>query len=148
MRILFLCVANSARSQMAEALARHRLGDRVTAMSAGSAPSRVNPYAVQAMAEIGIDIAGQASTSVDTIDPHAVDLVVTLCAEEVCPAALAGAERRHWPLPDPAAAISAPDGKDSEAVLARFRDVRDRLAARIEALADELDDLSADRRSL
>src|SRR3546814_6829004 len=84
-RILFLCVANSARSQMAEGLTRQILGDRATVMSAGSAPSRVNPYAVEAMAEIGIDISGQRSKPVDDIDPAGVDLVVTLCAEEVCP---------------------------------------------------------------
>src|SRR3546814_9614205 len=84
-RILFLCVANSARSQMAEGLTRYLLGDRATVMSAGSAPSRVNPYAVEAMAEIGIDISGHRSKSVDDIDPAEVDLVVTLCAEEDCP---------------------------------------------------------------
>src|SRR3546814_14638889 len=79
-RILFLCVANSARSQMAEGLARHLLCDRATVMSAGSAPSRVNPYAIEAMAEIGIDISGQRSKQVDDIDPAGVDLVVTKSA--------------------------------------------------------------------
>ena len=83
--LLFLCVANSARSQMAEGLARARFGERARVQSAGSAPSSVNPLAVQAMAEVGIDISGQWSKRVDTIDPATVDTVVTLCADEVCP---------------------------------------------------------------
>jgi len=126
-RVLFLCVANSARSQMAEGLARHLLGPGVTVLSAGSAPSRVNPLAIAAMQEIGIDISTQVSKSVDTIDPDSVDTVITLCAEEVCPLFLGGAERLHWPLPDPAAA--AP-----EHALDRFRTVRDELARRIRAI--------------
>ena len=68
-RILFLCVANSARSQIAEGLARHILGDRAEVLSAGSNPASVSPHAVEAMAEIGIDITGQCSKSVDTIRP-------------------------------------------------------------------------------
>jgi len=83
--ILFLCVANSARSQVAEGLARQILGPDCAVLSAGSAPSTVNPYAVEAMAEIGIDISGRHSKAVDGIDPQSADLVVTLCAEEVCP---------------------------------------------------------------
>src|SRR5688572_20610946 len=84
-RLLFLCVANSARSQMAEGLARSMLGAGVQVQSAGSKPSRVNPYAVEVMREIGIDIEGHFSKSVDDIDPASVDTVITLCAEEVCP---------------------------------------------------------------
>ena len=84
-RILYLCVANSARSQMAEGLSRYILGGRVEVLSAGSQPTRVNPYAILAMAEIGIDISAQRSKSVDEIDPARIDLVITLCAEEVCP---------------------------------------------------------------
>lgn len=129
--ILFLCVANSARSQMAEGLARARFGADVRVQSAGSRPSTVNPTAVQAMAEKGIDIAGQRSKSVDTIDPATVDLVVTLCAEEVCPVLLGQVERLHWPLPDPAA---APDTER----LQRFREVRDQIARRLETLASRL----------
>ena len=128
MRILFLCVANSARSQMAEGLARHLLGDAVTVQSAGSSPSRVHPLAIQAMAEMGIDIRAQQSKSVDTIDPASVDLVVTLCAEEVCPVFLGKAERRHWPLPDPAAL-------PGDTALDGFRQVRDELAGRIRELS-------------
>jgi arsenate reductase len=126
--ILFLCVANSARSQMAEGLARTILGDAAEVQSAGSVPSRLHPLAVEIMAEIGIDISGQASKSVETIDPAGVDTVITLCAEEVCPAFLGKAERLHWPLPDPTAAAT-----ESER-LARFRAVRNELRRRIDQL--------------
>ncbi len=128
--LLFLCVANSARSQMAEGLARKRFGDEVNVQSAGSEPSRVNPLAIRVLAEIGIDITRHRSKSVAEIDPATVDLVVTLCAEEVCPVFLGKARRLHWPLPDPAAA----EGTGEER-LARFREVRDELMRRIEALS-------------
>ena len=100
--VLFLCVANSARSQMAEGLARGLGGDRLRVQSAGSEPSRVNPLAVRVMAEIGIDLSGHRSKPVAEIDPSTVDTVITLCAEEVCPVFLSAARRLHWPLPDPA----------------------------------------------
>ena len=100
--LLFLCVANSARSQMAEGLARARFGDRVRIQSAGSQPSRVNPFAIEVMAERGISLDGHTSKSVDTIDPSTVDTVITLCAEEVCPVFLGDARRLHWPIEDPA----------------------------------------------
>lgn len=130
--ILFLCVANSARSQMAEGLARRLFGDRATIQSAGSQPSRVNPYAVEVMREIGVDLAGHASKSVDTIDPKTVDTVITLCAEEVCPVFLGGARRLHWPIPDPA----SPDPTLSrDELLLRFRTARDTLQAKLEQLA-------------
>src|SRR5258706_9725985 len=99
--LLFLCVANSARSQMAEGLARMMFGDRATLQSAGSQPSRVNPYAIEVMREVGADLASHTSKSVDTIDPSSVDTVITLCAEEVCPVFLGTARRLHWPIPDP-----------------------------------------------
>ena len=127
--ILFLCVANSARSQMAEGLARARFGETVNVQSAGSQPSRVSPLAIRALAEIGIDITRHRSKAVSEIDPAAVDLVITLCAEEVCPVFLGKAKRLHWPLPDPAAA----EGTGEER-LARFREVRDELMRRIGAL--------------
>ena len=114
---------------MAEGLARARFGNAVRVQSAGSDAAGVNPLAVQALAEIGIDISGQTSKRVDTIDPSSVDTVVTLCAEEVCPIFLSKARRVHWPLPDPTA------GSGSEAEqLARFRRTRDELKSRIEAL--------------
>jgi len=131
-RIVFLCVANSARSQMAEGLARHRLGERVHVQSAGSRPSRLNPLAVEAMREIGIDISGQYSKSVDDIDTDAVDLVITLCAEEVCPILPGRVERRHWPIEDPAA---LDENASREEKLNAFRTARDEIRDRLEALA-------------
>ena len=130
-RILFLCVANSARSQMAEGLARRILGERAEVLSAGSNPAPVNPHAVEAMAEIGIDITGQYPKSVDTIDPSGLDLVVTLCAEEVCPVLPGQVGRLHWPIPDPAA-------EDPGEPQARFRAARDLIQEKIEALAQTL----------
>jgi len=114
---------------MAEGLARARFGETVNVQSAGSQPSRVSPLAIRALAEIGIDITRHRSKAVSEIDPAAVDLVITLCAEEVCPVFLGKAKRLHWPLPDPAAA----EGTGEER-LARFREVRDELMRRIEAL--------------
>jgi arsenate reductase (thioredoxin) len=129
--ILFLCVANSARSQMAEGLARRRFGQRVRVQSAGSKPSRVNPYAVEVMREVGIDLGAQHSKPVDGIDPATVDTVVTLCAEEVCPVFLARVERLHWPIPDPA---SDDPTLDRDAMLARFRAARDEIDRRLAQL--------------
>lgn len=129
--ILFLCVANSARSQMAEGLARAAFGDRIQVQSAGSHPSTVNPLAVAALAELGIDISAHRSKSVGSIDPATVATVVTLCAEEVCPVFLGQAVRLHWPLPDPAAA----QGTDEER-LASFRLVRDEIRRRLPSLLD------------
>jgi arsenate reductase len=133
MRILFLCVANSARSQMAEGLARHLLGPEVEVASAGSVPTDVNPLAIQALAEVGVDISAHRSKGVDSVDPTAVDLVITLCAEEVCPVFLGHARRLHWPLRDPATA-------PPETALPRFREVRDEIAKRLDALKLELSD--------
>jgi arsenate reductase len=130
--ILFLCVANSARSQMAEALARATFGDAVTVESAGSAPSRVNPYAVRALAELGLDTSGHTSKHVDTIDPDPVDLVITLCAEEACPLFLGDAERLDWAMPDP---DRKHEDLTDEARLAHFRVARDAIAAKVQALA-------------
>ena len=131
MRILFLCVANSARSQMAEGLARALFGPEVEVLSAGSAPSRLNPLAVDALNEIGIDISHQSSKGVESIEPAGIDLVITLCAEEVCPVFLGRARRLHWPLPDPAAV-------NGEGAPQRFREVRDELKKRILRLKDKL----------
>jgi arsenate reductase (thioredoxin) len=129
--VLFLCVANSARSQMAEGLARRLFGDAVRVQSAGSSPSRVNPFAVEAMAELDIDIADHASKSVETIDPASVDLVITLCAEEVCPVFLGRAARMHWPLQDPDREHEDLSGEER---LAFFRVARDQIRARLEVL--------------
>ncbi len=129
--ILFLCVANSARSQMAEGLARNLFGDLVTVQSAGSSPSRVNPFAVKAMAELGIDLGTHASKSVETIAPESVDLVVTLCAEEVCPVFLGDVPRMHWPLQDP---DRKHEDLSDEQRLQHFRVARDQIVARLQVL--------------
>jgi arsenate reductase len=129
--ILFLCVANSARSQLAEGLARKHFGDRVRVQSAGSAPSRVNPYAIEVAREVGVDLATHSSKSVDTIDAASVDTVVTLCAEEVCPVFLGQARRLHWPLPDPA---SDDPSLTREQLLDRFRAARDAIQSKLEEL--------------
>ncbi|KAB2911523.1 MAG: hypothetical protein F9K40_00570 [Kofleriaceae bacterium] len=134
--ILFLCVANSARSQMAEALARSLLGERARVQSAGSEPTTLHPLTIEVMREIGIDVSAQRSKSVDTIDPATVDIVITLCAEEVCPLFLGGVRRMHWPIANPA--LDVPGVSRDEAV-ARFRAARDQLRARIEVLAALLD---------
>lgn len=135
-RILFLCVANSARSQMAEGLARELLGPRFAVASAGSEPSRVNPYAVAAMQDIGVDISQQFSKSVADIDTGSIDLVVTLCAEEVCPVLPARVKRLHWPIADPAA---GQDEASAEELSARFAAARDQLKMRLEILAGLLE---------
>ena len=130
--ILFLCVANSARSQMAEGLARMLFGDRVRVQSAGSEPSQVNPYAIEVMREFGVDLTTHHSKSVQTIDPASVDTVITLCAEEVCPVFLGKARRLHWPIPDPA---SDDPSLTRDEMLTRFRTARDAIRTRIEGVS-------------
>lgn len=132
--ILFLCVANSARSQMAEGLGRLIFGERVAVQSAGSAPSKVNPYAVEVMRELGVDLASHHSKSVQTIDPGTVGTVITLCAEEVCPVFLGSARRLHWPIPDPA---SDDPSLGRGEMLARFRTARDTIRGMLERFARE-----------
>ncbi|TXD37441.1 arsenate reductase ArsC [Lujinxingia vulgaris] len=130
--VLFLCVANSARSQMAEGLARQIFGDKVRVQSAGSEPSRVNPLAIKAMAELDVALETHSSKSVDTIDPESVDLVITLCAEEVCPVFLSEAQRMHWPLQDP---DRKNEDLSDEERLQYFRIAREQIRERLEALA-------------
>ncbi|MBL9043325.1 MAG: arsenate reductase ArsC [Myxococcales bacterium] len=129
--ILFLCVANSARSQMAEGLARQRFGDRVRVQSAGSTPTRVNPYAIEVMKEVGVDLSGHHSKSVASIEAASVGTVITLCAEEVCPVFLGHVERIHWPIADPA---SSDPSLSRDELLSRFRAARDQIAALLAGL--------------
>lgn len=128
-RIIFLCVANSARSQMAEGLAKNILGADYQIQSAGSKPSHVNPYAIKALAELNIDITQQQSKSVENINPESVDIVITLCAEEVCPVFLGKATKLHWALTDPA----NPSLSDEEQ-MNLFRQIRDQIKGRLEIL--------------
>jgi len=130
-RILFLCVANSARSQMAEGLAHHLLGPEIEVMSAGSQPSQVNPYAIEAMAEIGIDISRHRSKSIADIDLTSVNKVITLCAEEVCPVLPKQVKRLHWAIPDPAA---DPAELSHEQRQTRFREAREQIKTCLQTL--------------
>lgn len=120
---------------MAEGLARRIFGASVEVASAGSEPSGVNPYAIEAMVEIGIDISSHRSKSLDEIDAARVDVVVTLCAEEVCPVLPGRVKRLHWPIADPA---SKDPNLGPDEVRARFRAARDQIRARIEMLAQLL----------
>jgi arsenate reductase len=126
--ILFLCVANSARSQMAEGIARSLAPPGVKIWSAGSRPTNVRPEAIEVLKEIGIDISGHRSKAVAEIPAGNVDTVITLCAEEECPVFLGKAEKLHWELPDPAAVT----GSKLEG-LAAFRETRNELHRRITA---------------
>lgn len=137
MKILFMCVANSARSQMAEGLAK-ALFPEALIESAGSEPSVVNPYAAKVMKEVGLDLSGHFSKSVDQLSPEFIadlDYVVTLCAEEVCPMVLTQrAKRLHWPLPDPA--TKGPSLPEEE-MLRRFRSARDLIKEKLMAQKNE-----------
>lgn len=125
--ILFLCVANSARSQIAEGLARSLAPGGVRVASAGSQPAQVRPEALQVLAEIGIDASDHHSKGFEDIDLEAVEAVVTLCSDEVCPFFPRPVPQLHWALPDPAAVEG--DGR-----LAAFRQTRDALRTRLVAL--------------
>ena len=124
--ILFLCVANSARSQIAEGIARSLAPPGVKVSSAGSVPAPVRPPAIRVLEEIGIDISGHRSKGMDSIDAGSVDAVITLCAEEVCPVFPGKPVRIHWGLPDPAGVTGT-----EEARLNAFRSVRDELLSRL-----------------
>ena len=127
--ILFLCVANSARSPMAEGIARSLAPPGTEVSSAGSSPSPVRPQAIKVLEEIGIDISGHRSKGLESIDAGSVDAVITLCAEEVCPVFPGKVDRVHWGLPDPAGITGT-----EEARLNAFRSVRDELLRRLKVL--------------
>ena len=136
MKILFMCVANSARSQLAEGLARHEF-PTAEIESAGSAPGVLNPHAVAVMKEVGIDISKHYSKSVDDLDQKFIatlDYVITLCAEEVCPVLLSRAVKLHWPHPDPATRDPLPEAE----VLDRFRIARDAILVKIKQFKNEI----------
>lgn len=124
-RVLILCTGNSARSQMAEGVLRHDAGDRFEVHSAGVKPSRVRPEAIQAMAEIGIDISGHWSKSVDEFLGQQFDVVITVCdnASETCPVFPGNTTRIHHSFTDP----PAPGAADEATTLAVFRRVRDEI---------------------
>jgi arsenate reductase (thioredoxin) len=132
--LLFMCVANSARSQLAEGLARTLLPSEVKIWSAGSRPTHVRPEAIAVLKEVGIDISHHHSKAVSDIPADQVDTVVTLCAEEVCPVFLGKVRRLHWPIPDPA---TDDPSLSHDQRLARFRAARDTIRTMIKKLADE-----------
>ena len=127
-RVLFLCTHNSCRSQMAEGLVNHFLGDRIQAFSAGTEATRVNPLAARVMAEIGIDLATYRSKTMDEFANERFDYVITLCgdANEKCPLFFGGVQRVHLGFDDP----SRLPGSDDE-VLPEYRRVRDEIKERI-----------------
>jgi arsenate reductase (thioredoxin) len=131
-RVLILCTGNSARSQMAEGLLRHDGGNRFEVSSAGTHPTRVRPEAIAAMGEIGIDISGHRSKSVDEFAGQEFDFVITVCdnARESCPMFPAKTQRIHWSIDDPAAVTGS-----EEENLAAFRRARDELRSRLRAFA-------------
>src|SRR5918992_400847 len=105
-RVLFLCTHNSARSQMAEGLLRYLAGDRFEVMSAGTEATSVRPEAIAAMAELGVDISGQESKTLDRYLDEPFDHVVTVCddANEACPVFPGAKSRLHWSFRDPSRA--------------------------------------------
>jgi len=127
-RVLFLCTHNSARSQMAEGLLRKTGGDQFDAFSAGTEQTRVHPLAIEAMREIGVDISGQASKTLDAFQGEHFDVVITVCdrANESCPVFPGNTERIHWSFDDPSAAT----GSDEQRLRA-FRTVRDAILQRL-----------------
>ena len=128
-RVLFLCTHNSARSQMAEGLLRALGGQQFEAFSAGTEATHVRPLAIRAMQELGIDISGQASKTLERYLDQPFDRVITVCdqANEACPVFFGARERLHWSFPDPSTA----EGSEEER-LAVYREVRDAIRDRIE----------------
>ena len=127
-RVLILCVGNSARSQMAEGLLSDMAGTQFDVFSAGSKPSSVNPFAIQAMQQSGIDISGQRSKHLNEYIRQPFDYVITVCDEaaEVCPIFPGRAQRIHWSFPDPAAVIGSDQDK-----LAAFCQTRDAIETQL-----------------
>jgi arsenate reductase (thioredoxin) len=134
-RVLFLCTANSCRSQMAEGLANALGKSRIIAVSAGSSPSRVHPLAIKVMAELGIDISGQSSKSVLRFADHEFDYVITLCdyAKQTCPFFPGNAQNLHWDIADPVGAAGS-----EEDMLGAFRQARDAIRHHLEQFLSDL----------
>lgn len=135
MRVLILCTGNSARSQMAEGLLRSISRGSIEVQSAGTRPSQLNPLAVEAMRELGLDISGQRSKSVEEFKGLNFDVVITVCdnARETCPVFPGAPERIHWSIPDPAVAEGTHEEK-----LQAFRQARDDLKVKLTELASRL----------
>ena len=136
-KILFICVHNSARSQMAEAFVNQLCGDEFEAQSAGLEPGKLNPIVVEALQEAGIDISAKPTQAVDDVSRSGqlFSYVVTVCSEaeaEGCPIFQGFAKRLHWPFPDPSKLTGSHEEK-----LARVREIRDQIRRKVEAFCDE-----------
>lgn len=142
-RVLFICTHNSARSQMAEGFLRHIAADQFEVHSAGTEATEVRPLAIQAMAEIGVDISGQQSKTLERYLGQPWDYVITVCddANESCPVFPGASERSHWSFTDPSKAT----GTEAQR-LAVFRAVRDEIARRVRLFALAAGDRSAPRQ--
>ena len=133
--VLVLCTHNSARSQMAEGFIRARAGDRFEVESAGSEATRVHPLAVRAMDEVGIDLRGHTSKTLDRFLDEKWDYVITVCdsANERCPLFPGAAARLHWSFDDPSAAAGSEEER-----LATFRRVRDAIRGQLAEWLDQM----------
>lgn len=136
-KVLFICIHNSARSQMAEALLNQRCGDFFAAESAGLEPGRLNPVAVEVLRESGLDISGNATRSVEEVlrSGRKFDYVITVCDEGSaagCPIFPGGGEKLHWSFPDPSSFTGTPEERRAET-----RQVRDLIRARIEEWCEQ-----------
>jgi arsenate reductase len=127
-RVLFLCTHNSARSQMAEGFLRAMAGDRFEAGSAGTEKTSVNPLAIRAMSELGIELGGHTSKLYEDVASEAWDYLITVCddANERCPWVPGSVQRLHWSFPDPSRATGSEEER-----LAVFRRVRDQIQERL-----------------
>lgn len=132
-RVLFLCVHNSSRSQLAEGLLRQLAGDRFEVYSAGSQPTQLNPFAAQVLIEHGVDPAAHRSKSVNDFIRQPVDYVITLCAEEACPVMPGQVTRLHWALPDPSA-VGGTDAEKLAAVRRAAAEIQTRLYEFVESV--------------
>lgn len=138
-KVLFLCVGNSCRSQMAEGLLRHMGGEKFEAESAGTIPSPVHPRAVEVMAELGIDISDHRSKHVKEFTGQDFDFIISLCGENNCPTFVGRiGTSLQWPFLDPVGAA----GSDNE-VLEEFRKVRDAIKNKIEEFAANPDSFAS-----
>jgi arsenate reductase len=133
-KVLFICTKNSARSQMAEGLINHDLGERVQAYSAGIEPSSVHPMAVKVMEELGIDISHHRSKGLEEFADQKFDYVITLCsqANEACPVFFGGTQKMHMDFPNPAAVQGSEEEKKSA-----FRQVRDQIRKKVVGFLSE-----------
>jgi ArsR family transcriptional regulator, arsenate/arsenite/antimonite-responsive transcriptional repressor / arsenate reductase (thioredoxin) len=129
MRVLFLCTENSARSQIAEGILRHLAGNRIDVCSAGSQPSRVHPYAMQVLAQVGIESSQHTAKHLETFQGQSFDVVITVCdrMKECCPTWPSAPEQIHWSLPDPVAL----EGVSEEESYAAFEEIGRQLMARV-----------------